>query len=91
MTIEDTIRTEMVRLQQLLGRLEQFKQKHSTTIICEDSGHMWETTGFTSYDNDVVDEVLTCLNCGVERTRYYKLTKEETVDPWSDLREDEEE
>ncbi len=91
MTIEDTIRIEMARLEQLLGRLEAFKQKHSTTIICEDLNHMWGTTGFTSYHNNAVEGVLTCLICGVERTRYYKLTKEETTDPWSDLREDEEE
>ena len=91
MTIEDTIRTEMARLEQLLGRLEQFKQKHSTTTICEEWGHMWETTGFASYGNGVVDEVMTCLNCGIEKTLYYKLSKEERTDPWSDLREDEEE
>ena len=91
MTIEDTIRTEMTRLQQLLGRLERFKQQYESTVICRDEHHMWQTTGFTHYDNDVVDEVLTCLHCGVEKTRYYRLTKEETTDPWPDLREDEEE
>tara|TARA_R100001440_G_scaffold50265_1_gene70243 strand:+ start:1014 stop:1289 length:276 start_codon:yes stop_codon:yes gene_type:complete len=91
MTIEDTIRTEMMRLQELVRRLEWFKTKHSTTTICEEWDHKWETTALTSYDNGVVDEVLTCFTCGVERTRYYKLTKEETTDPWRDLREDEEE
>ena len=91
MTIEDTIRTEMMRLQQLLGRLEEFKQDYESTVVCLDKDHMWDSRGFTSFHNDVAEEVLTCRICGLKKSRYYKLTREETFDRWSDLREDEEE
>ena len=95
MTIEDTIRTEMMRLQQLLGRLEEFKREHESTERCKVpttncnweeprtivSGPLWaEAFGKT-----------VCRTCGLVQQLRYTLDSQTISDPWSDLREDEEE
>lgn len=96
MTIEDTIRTEMMRLQQLLGRLERFKQQYESTVKCLDKDHKWKSIGIKSVQSGDaikawVDETLECTVCGVRKFRKYEMTGETNGDPWSDLREDEEE
>lgn len=92
MTIEDTIRTEMMRLQELLGRLEQFKRDYESTVVCRDEDHMWDSHGFQSFEPlGLVEQKLVCRICGMEKTKKYRFSEESTIDRWSDLREDEEE
>lgn len=92
MTIEDTIRTDMMRLQQLLGRLEEFKREHESTVVCRYEDHMWDSHGFQSFEPlGLVEQKLVCRICGMEKTKKYSLSGESTIDRWSDLREDEEE
>tara|TARA_A100000172_G_scaffold23213_3_gene13376 strand:- start:35787 stop:36068 length:282 start_codon:yes stop_codon:yes gene_type:complete len=93
MTIEDTIRIEMTRLEQLLGRLEEFKQDYERTEVCLDEKHLWYSRGFQSFEPPLglVEQKLVCGICGLEKTKKYRFCEESTIDRWSDLREDEEE
>ena len=92
MTIEEKIREEMMRLQELMERLEDFKSRHKTTKKCVEGNHPWvEISSVTSLNVKMSFAFWECDNCGIRMTRSYLLQDTEISDPWSDLREDEEE
>ena len=95
MTIEDTIRTEMMRLQELLGRLEDFKSRHWALNRCKHSEHDWLMKELSVSDFNEFGEAAhgewACTACGVTMVKRYEFVGETLHDPWRDLREDEEE
>jgi hypothetical protein len=93
MTIEDTIRIEMMRLQELLGRLEDFKSRHRTTKRCgAENEHHWVANGSMFAVNESLSHAFwECDNCGMKMEKTYLIQDTEINDPWPDLREDEEE
>ena len=92
MTIEDTIRTEMMRLQQLLGRLEQFKQEHTATKKCAPDNHDWGLVSLTAHEGwETATGTTTCKTCGLMQILSYNLVSRIESDPWPSLRGDEEE
>jgi len=95
MTIEDTIRTEMARLEQLLGRLEDFKRSHRSLSRCKPYEHKWLMQELSVSDPETIDEAVygqwVCTTCGVKMVKRYNFVTDSIKDPWIDLREDEEE
>lgn len=100
MTIEDRLRTEMTKLENLLSLLESFKEKHSSTTKCSPNSHLWGPVSIRPLATGLPDlpqwgttavGTTICKTCGVEKILGYNLVSEYDADPWSSLREDEEE
>ena len=92
MKIEEKIREEMMRLQELMKRLEDFKSRHKTTEKCAEDEHLWVENGnIIVFGTAESYAYWKCDICGMRAANSYSLQNTIISDPWSDLREDEEE
>ena len=90
------VRQELQALQRRLALLEEFEKQDYNTHICEEPYHDWTgipwEDGYEGlrYDGDeIVKDLDICINCGVMRTRIFKLSNTVIEDPFDVLREEE--
>ena len=83
---EQTIRERAAELEQMMQRLERFRETGYTRETC--STCQWQRGEVLDENGDSSYVLYTCTRCGLEQTREFCWVGSSTEDPWADMRPD---
>tara|TARA_R100000008_G_C3558303_1_gene154501 strand:- start:371 stop:661 length:291 start_codon:yes stop_codon:yes gene_type:complete len=88
---EQTIREKAAELEQMMQRLERFRETGYIRETCtpqESEECPWQRGEVLDEDGDSSYVLYTCTRCGLEQTRHLVWHSSSTEDPWADMRPD---